>query len=222
MWPCVLGPQRAGDLRTVVVTTPRILLRVCSRSSGAYNLTVRSSRRRFMASCYLCRILLLSLRSHHVAARLNSGVRHVTVGPRDLSVRAASVVAGDCVEFFCRRHGIADARLMKFCNYLRDVASAEDIVAWDSLGNDLEIRGLGDPLPVPLDSVIWLQEILCEAHEVTATQMYAAWTPDNVFSHLVRAIEIAGLPVTQELQRAASMQRPDRHGWGLPFALSHA
>ncbi|MDE2407030.1 MAG: hypothetical protein KGL91_04100 [Xanthomonadaceae bacterium] len=44
---------------------------------GFSALTVRSSRRRFMASCYLCRILLLSLRSHHVAARLNSGVRHV-------------------------------------------------------------------------------------------------------------------------------------------------
>jgi len=156
------------------------------------------------------------------AVRLNSGVRHVTVTPRDLSIRAASVVAGDCVEFFCKRRGITDARLVNFCNYLRGVASAEDLVAWASLTDSLEIRGLGDPLPTPLDSVVGLQDLLCEAHEVTASQMYAAWTPENVFSHLVRVIEMAGLPVTQELQRAASMQRPDGHGWGPPFMLSHA
>ena len=67
MCPCVLGPQRAGDLRTVVAVAFRSLLRMCSGSSGAYNLTVRSSRRRFMASCYLsasgcCRFGCTSLR----------------------------------------------------------------------------------------------------------------------------------------------------------------
>ena len=67
VWPCVLGPQRAGDLRTVVAVAFRSLLRMRSGSSGAYNLTVRSSRRRFMASCYLsasgcCRFGCTSLR----------------------------------------------------------------------------------------------------------------------------------------------------------------
>jgi len=51
----------------VVAVAFRSLLRVCSGSSGAYNLTVRSSRRRFMASCYLsasgcCRFGCTSLR----------------------------------------------------------------------------------------------------------------------------------------------------------------
>jgi len=51
----------------VVAVAFRSLLRVCTGSSGAYNLTVRSSRRRFMASCYLsvsgcCRFGCTSLR----------------------------------------------------------------------------------------------------------------------------------------------------------------
>jgi len=51
----------------VVAVAFRSLLRMCSGSSGAYNLTVRSSRRRFMASCYLsvsgcCRFGCTSLR----------------------------------------------------------------------------------------------------------------------------------------------------------------
>ena len=40
-------------MRTVVAVAFRSLLRMRTGSSGAYNLTVRSSRRRFMASCYL-------------------------------------------------------------------------------------------------------------------------------------------------------------------------
>ena len=51
----------------MVAVAFRSLLRMCSGSSGAYNLTVRSSRRRFMASCYLsasgcCRFGCTSLR----------------------------------------------------------------------------------------------------------------------------------------------------------------
>ena len=146
----------------------------------------------------------------------------MTVDPRDISIRAASVVAADCVEFFCRRNGVNDIRLVDFCKHLRDVASADDLVAWDSEADALEIRGLGDPLPVPLDSVAGLQGLICEANEVTASQMFGAWTPENVLSHLTRVIESSGLPVLHELQRAASMQAPDRGGWGQPFKLSHA
>ena len=146
----------------------------------------------------------------------------MTVEPRDLSIRAASVVAADCVEFFCTKNGITDARLSGFCKYLRDVASADDIVAWDCQAGALEITGLGDPLPPPLESVLGLQDILCDAREVTASQMYAAWTPENVFSYLTRVIEASGMPVLQELRRAADMQTPDRGGWGRPFAPPHA
>ena len=156
------------------------------------------------------------------AVRLNSGVRHVTVEPRDISIRAASVVAADCVEFFCNKRGITDDRLSSFCNHLKSVATASDIVAWDCQANGLEVTGLGDPLPEPLDSVAGLNELLCEAHEVTASQMYAAWTPENVLHHLTRTIECSGLSVAHELRRAAAMHAPDRHGWGVPFKHSHA
>ena len=146
----------------------------------------------------------------------------MTVEPRDLSIRAASVVAADCVEFFCNKHGITDNRLASFCNYLRAVAVASDIVAWDCQASGLEVTGLGDPLPEPLDSVAGLQDLLCWAREVTGSQMYAAWTPENVFHHLVRTIECSGLSVANELQRAAAMHSPDHQGWGLPFKPSHA
>ena len=156
------------------------------------------------------------------AVRLNSGVRHVTIDPRDLSIRAASVVAADCVEFFCKKNGIADRRLSAFCNHLRAVAAADDIVAWDRQADGLEVRGMGDPLPLPLDSVSGLQDLLCEANEITASQMYAAWTPQNVCHHLTRTVECSGLSLAQELSRAVGMHSPDHNGWGPPFTAPHA
>jgi len=125
--PCVLGPQRAGDLRTVVAVAFRSLLRMRSGSSGAYNLTVRSSRRRFMASCYLCRILLLSLRTHHVAARLNSGVR-----PGEKAVRSEWLRVGrhlQCAGLLGRWAGGAAGRLRWFCRTCGRVGTARRLRA---------------------------------------------------------------------------------------------
>jgi hypothetical protein len=89
---------------------------------------------------------------------------------------------------------------------------------WDRHFSNLTISGLGDALPPPLDAVRDLNELVCAAREVTATQMYAAWTPEEVLKHLRETAELAGLDAANVLAVAVSLHTPDQHGWGLPVA----
>jgi hypothetical protein len=130
------------------------------------------------------------------------------------SVRAASWSAAQCVRHFCRAREISHPDIEAFCQHLEDAVTAEFIAAWDSHAESLRITGLGDPLPVPLNSVPGLSELLSAAREVTASQMYAAWTPLNVAKHLTEAADRSGLSPDAVLTRAATLHHPDRHGWG--------
>ena len=130
------------------------------------------------------------------------------------SVRAASWSAAQCVRHFCRVREISHPDIDAFCQHLEDAVTAESVVSWDSHAENLRITGLGDALPIPLDAVPGLSELLTAAREVTASQMYAAWTPLNVAKYLSEAAERSGLSPEAVLTKAATLHHPDQHGWG--------
>jgi hypothetical protein len=130
------------------------------------------------------------------------------------SIRAASWSAAQCVRHFCRTRGISHPDIEAFCQHLENVVTADSIVTWDAQGERLRVTGLGDPLPNALKSVPGLNELLNAAREVTATQMYAAWTPLNVVKYLAETAECSGLSPDAVLAKAAMLHSPDKQGWG--------
>ena len=136
------------------------------------------------------------------------------------SVRAASWLAAQCVRQFCRVHSISHQGIEAFCRHLEDAAVAESLVAWDAESTKLEVTGLGDPLPTSIGKIAGLSELLCAAREVTASQMYAAWTPHNVAKYLSETAERSGLDPEAVLEQASRLHVADRQGWG--FAVSQA
>ncbi|GAB3374452.1 hypothetical protein GCM10027431_27010 [Lysobacter rhizosphaerae] len=130
------------------------------------------------------------------------------------SVRAASWSAAQCVRHFCSVREISHPDIEAFCQHLEDAVTAESVVAWDAQVERLRITGLGDPLPIPLDSVQGLGELLTAAREVTATQLYAAWSPLIVAKYLSEAASRSGLSPDAVLARAITLHHPDEHGWG--------
>lgn len=132
-----------------------------------------------------------------------------------LSIRAASWVAAQCVRHFCRIRGMSHPDLDAFCRHLERVATAVSVVDWDEQGAALVVTGLGDALPPPLDAMPGLNELVSAAREVTASQMYAAWTPAQVVTNLSDAAELTGLEPAKVVAAAAALHSADRQGWGL-------
>lgn len=136
------------------------------------------------------------------------------MGQSPSSIRAASWVAAQCVRHFCRARDLSHHDVEAFCRHLERAATAKSVVDWDAQSAALVITGLGDALPPPLDAVSGLNELLCAAREVTATQMHAAWTPEQVIAHLRRAAELAGLEPARVVAVAADLHSADGQGWG--------
>ncbi|MES2300314.1 MAG: hypothetical protein V4582_24985 [Pseudomonadota bacterium] len=137
------------------------------------------------------------------------------MNPADISIRAASWAAAQCVRHFCRVRGISNIAIDAFCTYLEDAATAASVVDWDARSITLVVSGMGDSLPPPLESVEGLAELLCYAHEVTASGMYAAWNPGEVMAHLRETAERSGLDAIQLIAVTSSLHSPGQNGWGL-------
>jgi hypothetical protein len=137
-----------------------------------------------------------------------------------LSIRAASWMAAHCVRHFCSERGISHPAIDAFCKHLEDVIVVTFLVHWDNEGNRLEITGLGDPLPASIESVQGLNDLLCAAREVTASQMYGAWTPTKVLKFLREAAARSGLDPDHIVAIAVSLHAPDSGGWGVPVSES--
>ena len=133
-----------------------------------------------------------------------------------LSTRAASWTAAQCVRHFCYVRGISDPDIEAFCAYLEDSARADSIVEWDARAKKLSVSGLGDALPSSLASIHGLEGLLCCAHEITASEMYGAWRPNEVLKHLCETAERSGLDAAQVVSVACSLQTPGANGWGYP------
>jgi hypothetical protein len=135
-----------------------------------------------------------------------------------LSVRAQSWAGAQLVRAFCRRRGIEDARMQNFCEYIEQLATSTDVTAWDSRASQLEVAGLGDPLPLELERVQSLREIVENVHAISASQIYGAWVPEQAAAHLRAAAGIAGIDLhDRPLLQVLSGHDPQAHGWGDPI-----
>jgi len=138
-----------------------------------------------------------------------------------LSIRAASWLAAQCVRDFGNRHCPGDKDLEAFCQFLEEVAWAEDLPKWDSKDRELAITGLGYPLPDKLSEVGGLFELVDSAREVSASQMYGAYEPAEVSQFLGRAISISGFDLNSHINmEALRSHRPGVSGWGDPVPKS--
>ncbi|RZJ61822.1 MAG: hypothetical protein EON49_04190 [Acidovorax sp.] len=130
------------------------------------------------------------------------------------SIRAASWVAAQCLRRFCEDRNITHLELENFVKHLEDAAISTSIVDWYSLGSKLQVNGLGDPLPSPLDGIPQLVEVIEEAREIAASQMYSAWDPEEVLAHLAALAVHTGFKPLYLVRTALRLQVADETGWG--------
>jgi len=142
------------------------------------------------------------------------------IPPTDISIRVASYAAAQCVKHFCKQNDISDERIFLFCSYLEDAATATDVPNWDAAGKQLAITGLGDQLPDSLSSVASLSYIIEHAREVTASQLYVEWTPEQVTSFLSKCTRVSGFDFSSEISSFALAHRPGPSGWGDPVTIA--
>lgn len=132
------------------------------------------------------------------------------------SVRAATWIAAQCIRKFARDRSIQDARLDEYCEFLEELCIAEWADEWDERGRCLDISGMGDPLPEPLDGIADLAQLIEEAREVAGSQLYTRWQPKTAAAHLLRCMRLSGLKLATDVPSAALTHDPGRNGWGFP------
>ena len=96
-----------------------------------------------------------------------------------LSIRAMSWLGVQCLRHYCSRPGLDDERIWAFCRYVEEVATTDDVPEWDGRAGDLAVSGLGDPFPPDLQSNGALVRIVECIHEISASQIYGAWRPNE-------------------------------------------
>ena len=130
-----------------------------------------------------------------------------------LSIRAQSYLAASAIRGFCEPRSLEDERVEDFCRYLEELASAEDVVAWDEAGSSLPWTGLGDDGPADPD----LAQLLEDAREISAFQIYGAWQPREGAAFLKRVLEASGFDPDGDLDLEPFEEHsPGNHGWGEP------
>lgn len=130
------------------------------------------------------------------------------------SIRAASWVAAQCLRRFCKDRNLTHSDLENFVKQLEDAAISTSIVDWYTLGSKLQVNGLGDPLPPPLDSIPQLVEVIEEAREIAASQMYSVWVPKEVLAYLAAVAVLTGFEPQHLARTALRLQAADDTGWG--------
>lgn len=135
-----------------------------------------------------------------------------------ISIRALSWVGAQCVRHYCAHRGIEDERVWAFCSYIEDLATTDDIPAWDDRGRKLQVSGLGDPLPGDLQSDRDLVLIVHHVHEISASQIHGAWQPSMAVSFVRAAATVAGYNL-DDLRRVQILgaHEPGQDGWGDPI-----
>ena len=109
------------------------------------------------------------------------------------NIRVASWLGSECLKAFIAKNKLSDERLEKFRNQLASLPYVEDVPAWDNETNNLEITGLGDPLPEELSHVRNLFSLVETVREISASQIYGAFQPDEVTVLLEQALKLSEL-----------------------------
>jgi hypothetical protein len=135
-----------------------------------------------------------------------------------LSIRAMSWLGAYCLRQYCLRQHVDDERIWTFCRYVEGLATTEDLPEWDGRASDLQVSGLGDPLPTDLQENEDLVRLVAYVHEINASQIYGAWQPDVAAKYLQGAAALAGSRL-DELSRMHVFRahNPGKDGWGSPI-----
>ncbi|WMW80079.1 hypothetical protein RF679_15705 [Undibacterium cyanobacteriorum] len=111
-------------------------------------------------------------------------------------------------------HHITYEALSLFCDHLESLASAVSLPHWEDQSTTLEITGLGDPLSESLCGDSKLLALVDAAREVSASQFWTAWKPEEVQNWLMRCALLAGLSPAVVLANAIRLQHAGSDGWG--------
>ncbi len=135
-----------------------------------------------------------------------------------LNIRVASWLGAECLSHYAADRGIDDRELSEFCDYIQLLIDADDVGEWDAKGASLQITGLGDPLPVHLDSGE-LHRLVGVVREISASQIYGRYNPEEVRSFLTDAVRISNIDLSHyNLQAMREIEPSD--GWGSPISES--
>ena len=134
------------------------------------------------------------------------------------NVRVASWLAAQCLKQFMVCHELQDKRLTALCKYLAELVETHDILEWDARGHKLHVTGLGDPLPEGLDTVENLAELVECVREVSASQLFGAYEPDEVRRYLGTAIRISNLDTSRFNMQALNSVPHGPEGFGGPLS----
>jgi len=133
------------------------------------------------------------------------------------NVRVASWLASECLRYFIEQQNLNDDRLTRFCSHISQLVFANDVPNWDNEAMKLEIDGMGDPLPVELENIDGLFELVISVREISASQIYGAFQPDAVINFLKKAIEISNLNLDKYNIEPMIQVSTKPEGWGVPL-----
>ncbi len=135
-----------------------------------------------------------------------------------LSIRAKTYVAACALEKYCTVLGIKHASLDEFCSHMKSLAIAKDIPSWDSEANQLEITGLGDPLPEILGKESFLHEVTECVREISAVNIYGSYRHLETQSCFKRVIDICKLEISPEQLKKFNEHSACSSGWGVALS----
>lgn len=130
------------------------------------------------------------------------------------SIRAKTFVAACALEKYCTASGIKNVAVDQFCSHMKSLATADNITSWDSEANQLEITGMGDPLPKTLGNESLLNEIAECVREISAVNIYGAYRPLETQTFFMRAMEICDFYISPEQLKSFKEHSACSRGWG--------
>ena len=134
------------------------------------------------------------------------------------NVRVASWLGARCVEAFIENNKLNDIRLQAFVNHISDLVYSRDVPEWDEKANQLEVHGLGDPLPEELDHVFNLAELIDCVREISASQIYVAFRPEIMLAYLKTSLSLSKIDLSEFNLRMMCDISTEREGFGDPLS----
>lgn len=144
---------------------------------------------------------------------------------KGLSLRAKTAIGVFCFELYCDKNNIKNKDIDLFNVQMLRLLEADNIPKWDRDCNQIEITGMGDPLPkeiiekYPLfaDNILIITENI---REITASQMYGGYTPKGAIQFLKKAIEYCEIDLDKFIDvKIFKEHKPGLDGWGNPLDI---
>lgn len=129
------------------------------------------------------------------------------------------------LEKFCEKERIVNSDLKDFISKMMELLSTENIPQWNEELNQINISGLGDPLPSKLledfpNYEKKLDQITQNLREISAAQIFGKWIPENSYLPLKKLQKLSGIRISKEYDlELFKKHNPEPEGWGDPVSL---